>query len=86
MARAFIDEFWQGNLTIYVNATPVAFTGWNDGNNTYVYFTYQHSTKIIVIVPEFPLHTLLALLAISSFFAVAFKRGKSLPNGTGKLA
>jgi len=81
-----IDEFWQGNLTISVNGTPVAFTTWSDGNNTYVYFTYQHSTKTIVIVPEFPLHMLFALLAISSFSALAFKKRKSLSKGTRKLA
>jgi parallel beta-helix repeat protein len=72
-----VDDLWQGNLTIYVNGTPVAFTSWNDGNNTFVYFTYLQSTRTIVIVPEFPFHVLFALLAASSFLAVAFKKRKS---------
>jgi hypothetical protein len=72
-----VDDLWQGNLTIYVNGIPVAFTSWNDGNNTFVYFTYLQSTRTIVIVPEFPFLVLFALLATSSFLAVAFKKRKS---------
>lgn len=72
-----VDYLWQGNLTIYVNGIPVAFTSWNDGNNTFVYFTYLQSTRTIVIVPEFPFHALFALLAASSFLTVAFKKRKS---------
>jgi parallel beta-helix repeat protein len=72
-----VDDLWQGNLTIYVNGIPVAFTSWNDGNNTFVYFTYLQSTRTIVIVPEFPFHVSFALLAASSFLTVAFKKRKS---------
>jgi hypothetical protein len=72
-----VDDLWQGNLTIYVNGITVAFTSWNDGNNTFVYFTYLQSTRTIVIVPEFPFHVLLVLLAVSSLFTVTFKKRKS---------
>jgi len=39
-----------------------------------------------VVVPEFPLHPILTLIAVTSFFAVVFKKRKSPPNETGKPA
>lgn len=71
-----VDNLWQGNLTIYVNGTPVVFTSWNDGNNTFVYFTYLQSTRTIVIVPEFPFPISLALLAAILLVAAIFKKEK----------
>jgi hypothetical protein len=73
--------------TIVLNET--AFTDGpfiaNDSENTYFYFTYDHSTQAVRIigthiVPEFSLHVMLALLALfASVFLLEKKTRRPLP-------
>jgi parallel beta-helix repeat protein len=46
------------------------YTLYDDGENRGIYFTYQHSTLEIVIVPEFPSFLILPLLIIATLLAV----------------
>ena len=43
-----------------------------------IYFTYEHSTLEIVVVPEFPSFLILPLFMISTLLAVIFYRRKQL--------
>ena len=69
----------QGIWNVIVNDKVVTPTVNKDTNNTYLYFTYTHSTKTIKIlgtdaIPEFPSWTILSLLLVAVLFAVALKR------------
>jgi nitrous oxidase accessory protein len=63
------------NWLVLVNGTSVTPIVNEDINNTYLYFTYQHSTKTVEIIgttaiPEFPSWTLLPLFAIVTLAVV----------------
>jgi len=60
--NAIVEDFWQGNYTVLVNGQPAESRNWTDEDNTYIYFTYQHSTQKVTIIPEFPSNIVLALL------------------------
>jgi nitrous oxidase accessory protein len=58
------------------------YTLYDDGNNRWIYFSYQHSTLEIVITPEFPSLLTLPLFMITALLAVIiYKRRHS---GTGR--
>ncbi len=50
-----IQEIWKGNYAVLVDGKePITLKNWTAGTNTYLYFTYLHSTHEVTIVPEFP--------------------------------
>ena len=49
-----VQDLWQGNYSALINGQPTDFRNWTDNINTYIYFTYNHSTQEVVIIPEFP--------------------------------
>jgi hypothetical protein len=64
-----------GEWTVTVNGTSIAYNTITDGNYTYVYFTYHHSTETVQIistsaVPEFPSFLILPLFMIATLLAV----------------
>jgi parallel beta-helix repeat protein len=64
------QDMWQNNYTVLVdNHPPLEVRNWTDAENTYLYFSYQHSQHEITIVPEFPSLTL--LLPVLTLAAVA---------------
>jgi len=58
-------EPYHGNYTLY-----------DDGNNRWIYFSYQHSTLEIIIVPEFPSFLILPLFIITTLLALIASRKK----------
>jgi len=55
------------------------FENWKDIEDTYIYFTYQHSTRqVTIIIPEFPSVAILSLFTAVSTFMVASKRKRAL--------
>jgi parallel beta-helix repeat protein len=76
----WVEDGW----TITVSGQPIAEYGIiSDGNFTYLYFSYSHSTQMIIIqgnhaIPEFPSFAILLLLMILTIFAVAYME-KRLP-------
>jgi parallel beta-helix repeat protein len=77
--NAIVRGMWQGSYTVLVNEQPVEFRSWTGEENTYIYFTYQHSTKEVTIIPEFPLALILSLLIMFTFVAVTLSKRKQLP-------
>jgi len=61
---------------VFVNGTEVSCTLLPCSNSThsYLYFTYNHSTQEVVIVPEFPTWTLILLLLILLTVATAITK------------
>ena len=73
------QELWQGNYTIFLDGAPLQFENWNDVEDTYIYFTYQHPThQVTIIIPEFPSVAILSLFMAISTFTVASKRKRAL--------
>jgi parallel beta-helix repeat protein len=70
----------EGVWDVQVNENPVTPTVKEDANNTYLYFTYQHSTKTIEIIgtnviPEFPSWIFLSLFMVATLLTViVYKR------------
>ena len=54
----------------------VNYSLYDDGDNRWIYFSYQHSTLEIVIVPEFPSFLILPLFMIATLLAVIMYRRK----------
>jgi len=68
------------NVTIDgANPTYWNYTLYDDGKNRWIYFEYEHTTREIVIIPEFPLFLILPLFMIATLLAVTVykKRPKS---------
>lgn len=57
-----VDTLWSENYTVLINQTPQTFKNWTAGEYTYIYLTYYHPDKEIVIIPEFPSTSILPLL------------------------
>jgi parallel beta-helix repeat protein len=79
----------EDNWTILVDGDSVTPTVNEDASNTYLYFTYNHSTKTIEIIgttaiPEFPSWTPL-LIALVAVVAVAVIYRRKLSHRRGKL-
>ena len=65
-------------ITVLVNGTEPYYwnyTLYDDGNNKWMYFEYEHSTLEIVIIPEFPSLIILSLFMTLSLLAtVTYRR------------
>jgi len=59
-----------GTFKVFVNGTEVSYTLLPETNstNSYLYFTYHHSTQEIIITPEFPPFLILPLFFITTLF------------------
>lgn len=70
---------------VFVNGTNVSYNLLPVSNSThsYIYFTYDHSTKEVVIVPEFPSLIILPLfMTITLFMAMIYRKysGRKVSN------
>jgi parallel beta-helix repeat protein len=72
-----IRVMWQDIYTVLVNNQPVEFRSWTGTENTYIYFTYEHSTKEVIIVPELSSALILPLLIIFTLIAVVLSKKKN---------
>jgi parallel beta-helix repeat protein len=65
-------------FTVYVDGVNTTYTLLPRSNATYsyLYFTYNHSTKEVIIIPEFPLTLLLYLLMTLTLAATAYSKKK----------
>jgi parallel beta-helix repeat protein len=54
----------------------VDYNVYDNDTHRWLYFTYQHSTHLVVIVPEFPPLTILPLLMVATLLAVTTYRRK----------
>ena len=61
---------------VFVNGTEVPYTVLPCSNSTqsYLYFTYNHSTQEVIIIPEFPTWTLILLIVIVLACMLIFPR------------
>jgi len=69
----------EGNWTVLVDGYSVTPTVNEDASNTYLYFTYNHSTKTIEIIgttaiPEFPSWIILPLLITATLVIIIYKQ------------
>ncbi len=65
------------NVTVD-GANPIYwnYSLYDDGESRWIYFSYEHSTVEIVIIPEFPLLIILPLFMIITLLAVAVYKEK----------
>jgi parallel beta-helix repeat protein len=65
-------------FTVYVDGVNTTYTLLPRSNATYsyLYFTYNHSTKKVIIIPEFPSTLLLYLLMTLTLAATAYSKKK----------
>lgn len=75
---SFPTALINGTLTVFVNGTEVPYTLLPESNSTesYLYFTYSHSTEQVTIMPEFPSLSILSLFMIM-LIALAFCKRKA---------
>ncbi len=75
ISHALMNETYQvtvdGAEPYYVN-----YTLYDDGENRWIYFSYEHSQLEIVIIPEFPSLIILPLLTIATLLAVILRKRK----------
>ena len=69
-----------GTLTVLVNGTQVHYSllPISNSSNSYLYFTYGHSTEQIIIVSEFPSFIVLPLLMMATLLAIIIYRKKGM--------
>jgi len=70
-----IQELWQNNYTVLVDGNlPLMTNNWTDSTYIYMYFTYLHSEHEVIIIPEFPVATILTLFVIITLCAVVLMK------------
>jgi parallel beta-helix repeat protein len=79
----------EDNWIVLVDENPVNPLVNEDKSNTYIYFTYQHTTKTVeikgtTIIPEFPSWALLLVLLISIISITAIYRRRLLKSNEGR--
>jgi parallel beta-helix repeat protein len=72
--RALMNETYQ----VFVNGTevPCNLLPCSNSTHSYLYFTYNHSTQEVIIIPEFPSFLILPLFMIATLLAVIIYRRK----------
>jgi hypothetical protein len=74
--HALMNETYQviinGGEPYYVN-----YTLYDNGTHRWMYFSYQHSTLEVVIIPEFPSFMILPLFMVFTMLAVVFLQRKN---------
>ena len=74
-----VQNLWQNNYTVLVDdQPPLQMTNWTDAENTYLYFTYQHSQhEVTIIIPENPsIILLITALTLATATATLSKHKK----------
>jgi len=71
------EDYW----TVLVDGNQVTSTVKEEANSTYLYFTYQHSTKTVEIIgtdaiPEFPSRIILPLFLIATIVVIVYRQIK----------
>jgi len=74
-----VQGLWEGNFTVLVDRKEPTVRNWTDNMFTYVYFTYQHSTHEVMIIPEFP--SIIMLIFIGFSVITLIVREKIYTNG-----
>ncbi|MBT0160859.1 hypothetical protein G4O51_12840 [Candidatus Bathyarchaeota archaeon A05DMB-2] len=75
--NTLVQDLWQGNFTVLVDGTePFIMNNWTDDTNTYIYFTYQHSTHEVIIIPEFSSSLILPILMIVTLLVLIVHKSK----------
>jgi parallel beta-helix repeat protein len=69
----------ENSWTVLVEDNPVTLTVNEDEDSTFLYFSYNHSTKVIEIkgtdaIPEFPTEIILPLFLVATLFAIIIKK------------
>ena len=75
VSRALMNKTYK----VFVNGTEAQYNLLPCSNTThsYLYFTYNHSTQEVIIIPEFPLFLILSLFTIATLTAsIARRRSK----------
>ncbi|MCK4668948.1 right-handed parallel beta-helix repeat-containing protein [Candidatus Bathyarchaeota archaeon] len=64
--------------SVFVNGTVVPYTllACSNNTNSYLYFTYNHSTQEVIIIPEFQSFIILSLFMIATLLAAMIHRRK----------
>ena len=72
---------------VFVNGTEVSYILLLCSNSThsYLYFTYNHSTQEVIIIPEFPTWTSILLILIVLTFAIAIYKRRLTRNTTNSI-
>lgn len=67
-----------GTFTVFVNGTeiPLTFLPESDSTESYLYFTYHHSTQQVVVAPEFPSFLILTLFSTLTLLALSLRKLK----------
>jgi parallel beta-helix repeat protein len=72
-----IQNLWQNNYAVLIdNQPPLEMRNWTDPENTYLYFTYQHSQHEITIIPENSSTTILAIFTALTNVALLLAKKK----------
>jgi parallel beta-helix repeat protein len=73
-----------GTYKVFVNYTEVQYIklGWSNSTHSYLYFTYNHSTQEVVIIPEFPTLTSMLLALAMLTVAIAIYKRRPLKTST----
>jgi hypothetical protein len=77
---SFPTALMNGTYHVFINGTeiPYIMLPCSDANNSYLYFTYTHSTEKVTIIPEFPTPLILQFFIIATLTAVtAYKKRKT---------
>jgi len=74
--NVIVQDLWEGNYTVLVDGeAPLDIRNWTDTENTYIYFTYQHSEHEVIIIPEFPTWaSILTILTVLTAAITIYKR------------
>ena len=74
------QDMWQGNYTVLVDGKPpLEIINWTEGENTHIYFTYQHSEHEVIVVPEFSSFIIMPLsMTITLLTVILYKRKNAI--------
>ena len=72
--NVIVQDLWQNNYTVLVDGIPQTTNNWTDATYTYIYFTYLHSQREIVIIPEFSSTMILPLLIILTLIIIIARK------------
>jgi parallel beta-helix repeat protein len=73
--NVIVSGLWKNNYRVLVNdQEPLYMRNWTSGATTYIYLQYQHSTKKVVIIPEFQSALIPILLVPSTAIPILIKK------------
>jgi hypothetical protein len=74
------------NISVMIDGglTPVLYSNYtlyDNGTHRWIYFAYEHSTHLVVIVPEFPSFVFVPILLLATLSVTLASRKKKMPSG-----